>query len=94
MAKSKASSLSSAEVRRLWEEPAEETGLTSGSVGILAIYGGEDVNLLMFVDAATTRCQINGFSLSSSACKTLRDSGAHSASQRYPFFLSRIFLPL
>jgi hypothetical protein len=44
MAKSKASSLSSAEVRRLWEEPAEETGLTSGSVGILAIYGGEDVN--------------------------------------------------
>ena len=39
-------SLSSAKVRRLWEEPAEETGLTSGSVGILAIYGGEDVKNL------------------------------------------------
>ena len=43
MARSKASSLSSAEVRRLWEEPAEETGPTSGSVGILALQGEEDV---------------------------------------------------
>ena len=41
--KSEASSLSSAEVRRLWEEPAEETGPTSGSVGILALQGEEDV---------------------------------------------------
>ena len=36
--------MSSAEVRRLWEEPAEETGPTSGSVGILALQGEEDVN--------------------------------------------------
>jgi len=43
MARSKASSLSSAEVRRLWEEPAEEIGLKSDSVGILAACGGEDV---------------------------------------------------
>jgi hypothetical protein len=42
--KSKASSLSSAEVGRLWEEPTEETGPKSGSVGILAASGGEDVN--------------------------------------------------
>jgi hypothetical protein len=42
--KSKASSLSSAEVRRLWEEPTEETGPKPGSVGILALYGEEDVN--------------------------------------------------
>ena len=35
--------MSSAEVRRLWEEPAEETGPTSGSVGILALQGEEDV---------------------------------------------------
>ena len=50
MAKSKASSLSSAEVRWLWEEPAEETGQTSGSVGILAIYGGEDVKFALIQD--------------------------------------------
>jgi hypothetical protein len=36
-AKSKASSLSSAEAGRLWEEPTEETGPKPGSVGILAI---------------------------------------------------------
>jgi hypothetical protein len=41
--KSKASSLSSAAVRRLWEEPTEETGPKSGSLGILAAFGGEDV---------------------------------------------------
>jgi len=41
--KSEASLLSSAELRRLWEEPTEETGPTSGSVGILAACGGEDV---------------------------------------------------
>jgi hypothetical protein len=35
--KSKASSLSSAEVGRLWEEPTEETGPKPGSVGILAL---------------------------------------------------------
>jgi hypothetical protein len=35
--KSKASSLSSAEVDWLWEEPTEETGPNSGSVGILAL---------------------------------------------------------
>jgi len=39
--KSKASLLSSAEVRRLWEEPTAETGAKSGSVGILAASGGE-----------------------------------------------------
>ncbi len=33
----KASSLSSAEVGRLWEEPTEETGPKPGSVGILAL---------------------------------------------------------
>jgi hypothetical protein len=44
MAKSEASSLSSAEVGRLWEEPTEEIGPTSDSVGILAVCGGEDVN--------------------------------------------------
>ena len=42
--KSKASSLSSAEVGRLWEEPTEEIGPTSDSVGILAACGGENVN--------------------------------------------------
>jgi hypothetical protein len=35
--KSKASSLSSAEVGRLWEEPTEETEPKPGSVGILAL---------------------------------------------------------
>jgi hypothetical protein len=35
--KSKASSLSSAEVGRLWEEPSEETGPKPGSVGIPAV---------------------------------------------------------
>jgi hypothetical protein len=45
MAKSEASSLSSAEVGRLWEEPTEEIGPTSDSVGILAVCGGEDVKL-------------------------------------------------
>jgi hypothetical protein len=44
--KSKASLLSSAEVRRWWEEPTEETGPTSGSVGILAARGGEDVKAI------------------------------------------------
>jgi len=39
----KSSSLSSAEVGRLWEEPTEEIGPTSDSVGILAVCGGEDV---------------------------------------------------
>jgi hypothetical protein len=29
---------------RLWEEPTEEIGPTSDSVGILAVCGGEDVN--------------------------------------------------
>jgi hypothetical protein len=41
-----ASSLSSAEVRPLWEEPTEEIGLKSDSVGILAACGGEDVKFL------------------------------------------------
>ena len=41
--KSKASSLSSAEVGRLWEEPTEETGPKPGSVAILAFKGEEDV---------------------------------------------------
>jgi hypothetical protein len=31
---------------RLWEEPTEEIGPTSDSVGILAACGGEDVNLV------------------------------------------------
>jgi hypothetical protein len=39
MARSEASSPSSAEVRRLWEEPTEEIGLKSDSVGILALLG-------------------------------------------------------
>src|ERR1700722_3918336 len=43
--KSEASSLSSAEVRRLWEEPTEEIGLKSDSVGIHATCGAEDVNV-------------------------------------------------
>ena len=44
MAKSEASSLSSAEVGRLWEEPTEETSPKRGSVGTLAACGAEDVN--------------------------------------------------
>ena len=44
MARSEASSLSSAEVGRLWEEPTEETSPKRGSVGILAAFGAEDVN--------------------------------------------------
>ena len=40
----KSSSLSSAEVGRLWEEPTEETSPKRGSVGILAACGAEDVN--------------------------------------------------
>jgi hypothetical protein len=39
MARSEASPQSSAEVRRLWEEPTEEIGLKSDSVGILALLG-------------------------------------------------------
>jgi hypothetical protein len=39
MARSEAPSQSSAEVRRLWEEPTEEIGLKSDSVGILALLG-------------------------------------------------------
>ena len=35
--KSKAASLSSAEIGRLWEQPTEETGPKPGSVGILAL---------------------------------------------------------
>ena len=35
--------MSSAEVKRLWEEPTECTGPKFGSVGILAASGGEDV---------------------------------------------------
>ncbi|PYY09198.1 MAG: hypothetical protein DMG69_11535 [Acidobacteria bacterium] len=43
--KSKASALASAEVRRLWEEPAEETSQNQrSSVGILSLQGEEDVN--------------------------------------------------
>jgi hypothetical protein len=42
--KSKASSFSSAEVGRLWEEPTEETGAKPGSVGMLALQGGEGIN--------------------------------------------------
>jgi len=30
---------------RLWEEPTEEIGPTSDSVGILAVCGGEDVKM-------------------------------------------------
>ena len=41
-AKSRASSLSSAELKRLWEEPTEASGNAS-AVGIHAIYGAEDV---------------------------------------------------
>jgi hypothetical protein len=37
--------LSSAEVRRLWEEPSEAISQNQrDAVGILAIYGAEDVN--------------------------------------------------
>jgi hypothetical protein len=39
----KASSLSSAEARPLWEQPTEGTGPKSGPVGILAASGGENV---------------------------------------------------
>jgi hypothetical protein len=49
--RSKASSLSSAELRRLWREFTEETGAKSGSVGILAASGGEDVNGLPVLSA-------------------------------------------
>jgi hypothetical protein len=43
-AKSAASSLSSGEVSRLWEEPTEAISRKRVAVGIAAIYGGEDVN--------------------------------------------------
>ena len=49
--KSKASSLSSAEVRRLRKEFTEETGPKSGSVGILAASGGEHVSGLAVLRA-------------------------------------------
>jgi hypothetical protein len=54
MARSEASSQSSAEVRRLWEEPTEEIGLKSDSVGILALLGPggcqlQDIRLASFV---------------------------------------------
>jgi hypothetical protein len=35
---------SSAEVRRLWEEPTKASGQAASAVGILAARGGEDVN--------------------------------------------------
>ena len=42
-AKSEASWWSSAEARRLWEEPTAEIGLKSDSLGIHAACGVEDV---------------------------------------------------
>ena len=41
--------MSSAEVRRLWEEPSEEIGLKSDSVGLLAACGVEDVKFSAFL---------------------------------------------
>jgi|HubBroStandDraft_6_1064221.scaffolds.fasta_scaffold4187405_1 hypothetical protein len=42
--KTKASSLSSAVVRQLWQEPTEETGPNPACAAILAANGGQDVN--------------------------------------------------
>ena len=56
LAQSKASSLSSAEVRRLWEEPTEETGPSSGSVGILSINGEEDGKEFVDLRLQAVRC--------------------------------------
>ena len=45
--KAKASSLSSAEVRRLWEEPRDSRKTRGDTVGIPAIHGREDVKVLV-----------------------------------------------
>ena len=42
---------------RLWEEPTEEIGPTSDSVGILAVCGGEDVKLETLLRARA--CEAN-----------------------------------
>jgi len=61
-AKSEASSLSSGEVSRLWEEPTEAISRKRVAVGIAATYGGEDVNNPLYQRLAYSPClQAQGY---------------------------------